>query len=88
MHRLDFTMISQEPLQGAASQKPLIIPYRPKRDTGGLQSTDVQGMGAFGRCFRPRTSQMNMEEVDHAPVSEITLDNSDHARPFAATSYL
>ena len=72
-------MIGREPLQRADSQERFIVPDCPKADVGGLQPSEVQGVRAARCRFRAGTGQMDMQEIDHARVTEVALDDPHHA---------
>lgn len=77
-------MIGREPLQRADSQERFIVPDCPKADVRGLQPGEVQGVRAARRRFRPGTGQMDMQQIDHARVTEVTLDDPQHVGFFRA----
>ena len=78
MHRLDLTIIGRESFQRADSRERFVVPDRPKADVGRLQPGKVQGVRAARRRFRPGTGQMDMQEIDHARVAQVALDDPHH----------
>src|ERR1700675_1553583 len=77
-------MFGREALQRADSQERFIVPDGPKADVGGLQPSEVQGVRAARGRFRAGASQMDMQEIDHARVTEVALDYPHHAGFFGA----
>ncbi len=71
-------MIGRESLQRADPQERSIVPDRPKADVGRLQLGEVQGVRAARRRFRPGTGQMDLQEIDHARVAKVALDDPHH----------
>ncbi len=41
-------------------------------------SGEVQGVRAARRRFRPGTDQMDLQEIDHARVAQVALDDPHH----------
>jgi hypothetical protein len=79
MHRFDLTVICRQSLQRSEPQERfIIIPDRPKADVERLQPGDVQGMRAARRRFRPGTGQVDAQEIGHARIAEVALDNPHH----------
>jgi hypothetical protein len=71
-------MIDRQLLQRADTQKLVIVPDRPKADVGRFQPNEVQRMRTSRRGLRPRASEMTVHEIDHARISQVTLDDAQH----------
>jgi hypothetical protein len=66
-------------LQRADSQERFVVPNCPKTDVGRLKPCVVKGVCAARSRFRAGGGQMDIQEIDHARITEVASNDPHHA---------